>query len=77
MQSLNENRRIHSIDAMRGFALFGILVVNFLSFHSPYTHIDPFSYWDTAGDSTVFPIIDVFFKQVFIRYFLYYLATVS
>ncbi|MEK4199256.1 DUF418 domain-containing protein [Cytobacillus sp. FSL K6-0265] len=65
MQSLNENRRIHSIDAMRGFALFGILVVNFLSFHSPYTHIDPFSYWDTAGDSTVFPIIDVFFQASF------------
>ncbi|MEK5425191.1 DUF418 domain-containing protein [Cytobacillus sp. FSL R7-0680] len=65
MQSLNENRRIHSIDAMRGFALFGILIVNFLSFHSPYTHIDPFSYWDKAGDSTVFPIIDVFFQASF------------
>ncbi|WP_281202602.1 DUF418 domain-containing protein [Cytobacillus kochii] len=65
MQSLNENRRIHSIDAMRGFALFGILIVNFLSFHSPYTHIDPFNYWDKAGDSTVFPIIDVFFQASF------------
>ncbi|WP_404294045.1 DUF418 domain-containing protein [Cytobacillus kochii] len=65
MQSLNENRRIHSIDAMRGFALFGILIVNFLSFHSPYTHINPFNYWDKAGDSTVFPIIDVFFQASF------------
>lgn len=65
MQSIHENKRIHSIDAMRGFALFGILVVNFLTFHSPYLHIDPFSYWDKAGDDVVFPIIDVFFQASF------------
>lgn len=28
--------RIIAVDAIRGFSLFGILVVNILSFHSPH-----------------------------------------
>lgn len=34
--------RLTQIDALRGFALFGILVVNIFVFHAPYAHYGPF-----------------------------------
>ncbi|MFY0674102.1 MAG: DUF418 domain-containing protein [Bacteroidia bacterium] len=37
-----KSRRIIEIDALRGFALFGILAVNIFVFHAPYAHYGEF-----------------------------------
>ncbi|GEN45682.1 DUF418 domain-containing protein [Alkalibacillus haloalkaliphilus] len=61
----NQNR-IQSIDAIRGFALLGILVVNVLAFHSPhfmYGGID--SFYQSATDSALLTFIGVLFQASF------------
>ncbi|WP_079508028.1 DUF418 domain-containing protein [Mesobacillus jeotgali] len=57
--------RIVSIDRMRGFSLLGIFLVNMISFHSPYFHIDPESWWN--GDTNLFTyrFIDIFIQASF------------
>lgn len=42
--------RLTHVDALRGVALLGILVVNLLAFSGPsFLHVDPLSYWEGAG----------------------------
>ncbi|TFB22053.1 DUF418 domain-containing protein [Filobacillus milosensis] len=58
----NQNRVI-AIDAIRGIALFGILMVNLLSFHSPH-----FLYGgkeDFYDNGSVLAVIDIFFQASF------------
>nr|WP_238942629.1 DUF418 domain-containing protein [Planococcus beigongshangi] len=50
---------------MRGVALLGILLVNMLAFHSPFSYIDPYTWFDAAGDQTTYAFIDVFVQASF------------
>lgn len=59
------DERVESIDLMRGFALFGILLVNMLAFHSPFSYIDPYTWFDSAGDQTAYAFIDIFIQASF------------
>lgn len=65
MQPTPLTERIYAIDLMRGFSLLGILLVNMLSFHTPYSYIDPYSWFSDAGDREVFWFIDVFVQASF------------
>lgn len=59
------DERVESIDLMRGFALLGILLINMLAFHSPFSYIDPYTWYDGQGDQAVFSFLDIFIQASF------------
>ncbi|WP_289891343.1 DUF418 domain-containing protein [Virgibacillus pantothenticus] len=67
---VQEKDRLHWIDAARGFAIFGILIVNILSFSSPYFHYGgENTVWNTAVDETTLAVIDIVFQASFYSLF--------
>jgi len=61
----NEPVRIVSIDVLRGISLFGIFLVNMLSFHSPYFYYNPYEWWDSQQDALAFSWIDILVQASF------------
>jgi uncharacterized protein len=57
--------RIVSIDIIRGFAIFGIFLVNMISFHSPFLYLDPSQWWEGRLDQITYIMIDVFAQASF------------
>ncbi|MDN7244424.1 DUF418 domain-containing protein [Planococcus shenhongbingii] len=65
LQPVALNERIEAIDLMRGFSLLGILLINMLAFHSPFSYIDPYTWFDGPFDTEVFGFIDIFIQGSF------------
>jgi uncharacterized protein len=65
LQPVALNERVYAIDLMRGFALLGILLINMLTFHSPFSYIDPYKWFDGALDTEVFSALDIFVQASF------------
>ncbi len=59
------HERVEAIDLMRGFSLFGILLVNMLSFHTPYSYIDPYKWFSGNTDGAIFTFLDIFIQTSF------------
>ncbi|WP_064092212.1 DUF418 domain-containing protein [Rossellomorea aquimaris] len=57
--------RIINLDVIRGFSLLGILLINMISFHSPFLYIDPYTWWKTPEDIALYPWIDVLIQASF------------
>jgi len=53
------------IDVLRGISIFGILMVNMLSFHSPILYVDPLEFTNTELDLKTYQMIDIFFQASF------------
>ncbi|MFS0644865.1 DUF418 domain-containing protein [Siminovitchia sp. 179-K 8D1 HS] len=56
--------RIQTLDVLRGFSLFGIILVNMIGFHSPYGYYNPYEWWE-YGDLTAYVWIDIFVQGSF------------
>ncbi|WP_077589828.1 DUF418 domain-containing protein [Planococcus lenghuensis] len=65
LQPVALDERIDAIDMMRGFALLGIFVVNMLAFHTPFSYIDSYSFFEAPADRAAFKYIDVFVQTSF------------
>lgn len=62
---MNKPRRIANLDALRGFALFGILQVNILAFSSTYYGTDAFSATRSGLDISLGLLISALFELKF------------
>jgi uncharacterized protein len=58
-------KRILVVDVIRGIALFGILMVNMMSFLSPILYVNPLQWWTATSDHFTYMMIDLFFRASF------------
>ncbi|MDX8343491.1 DUF418 domain-containing protein [Rossellomorea sp. YZS02] len=65
MSPIEQTERIVSLDVIRGFSLLGIFIINMISFHSPFLYLDPYTWWKTPEDVTLYPWIDVLVQASF------------
>ncbi|MDE4086138.1 DUF418 domain-containing protein [Planococcus maritimus] len=65
LQPISLHERVDAIDLMRGFSLFGILLINMLAFHTPLSYIDPYKWFSGTMDQTIFIGLDIFVQASF------------
>ena len=65
MSPIEQSERIVSLDVIRGFSLLGIFIINMISFHSPFLYLDPYTWWKTPEDISLYPWIDVLVQASF------------
>lgn len=65
LQPVALNERVEAIDIMRGFSLLGILIINMLTFHSPLSYVNPYTYFTRPYDSEIYGFIDIFIQASF------------
>ncbi len=64
LKPVQEKLRLPWIDAARGFAIFGIFIVNLPSFHGPYfLYGNGTNYWGNEESGILSMIIDIFFSS--------------
>jgi len=63
------SNRIQAIDMIRGFAIFGIFLVNMPSFNSPVLYLESGSWWDAPLDRGTETFIDIFAQASFYTLF--------
>lgn len=69
-QPVSEKKRLYWIDAARGFAVFGIFIVNIGAFSAPYFRYGGEDiYWQSSVDQVTLAIIDIFFQASFYTLF--------
>lgn len=67
---LAEKKRLTWIDAARGFAIFGIFMVNVPAFNAPYfLYGGEDTFWTSGIDQSIQVIIDIFFQASFYTLF--------
>lgn len=71
MRSLQENKRIASIDILRGLAILGIFLVNMPAFHSPLLYIDGARRWPGGWDGILYKLSDVMAQASFYPLFAF------
>ncbi|TWT04873.1 DUF418 domain-containing protein [Planomicrobium sp. CPCC 101079] len=65
LQPVALNERVEAIDMMRGFSLLGILIINMLTFHSPLSYVNPYTYYTRPYDAEIYGFIDIFIQASF------------
>ncbi|WP_169823908.1 DUF418 domain-containing protein [Bacillus marinisedimentorum] len=68
-QPVGGKERILSLDIIRGFAIFGIFLVNMEDFRAPWLYLDIGQIWDRPADIAVQRFIDIFAQASFYTLF--------
>ncbi len=66
---ISNKERIDSIDVIRGFAIFGIFLVNMLDFSAPWQYLEPGILWSNKIDVITEYFIDIFAQASFYTLF--------
>ncbi|KRG13970.1 hypothetical protein ACA30_13690 [Virgibacillus soli] len=61
---LTLNDHLQSLHVLMGFSLFGILLVNVISFHSPSSYYNPYEWWQ-YGDLNIYIWLDIIVQGSF------------
>ncbi len=61
--------RIHSVDVIRGLAIFGIFFVNMPSFFSPVLYLNPKDWWTGELNQWTHSVVDIFAQASFYTLF--------
>ncbi|MBD8067590.1 DUF418 domain-containing protein [Bacillus sp. PS06] len=69
LQPISSTERIKVIDIIRGFAIFGIFLVNMPAFNSPSVYLQPEDWWSSALDLATLTFIDLFAQANFYTLF--------
>ncbi|TDL96595.1 DUF418 domain-containing protein [Macrococcus carouselicus] len=64
-------QRIYSLDALRGFSLFGIILMNIVGFTHDTFHLDPFIMFQHGWNRVLYSIDVLFIKQSFYPIFAF------
>ena len=64
LEPIGPKERIQSLDVLRGFSLLGILLINMISFHSPFSYYNPYEWWK-YDDLIVYSWLDIFVQGSF------------
>ncbi len=69
LNPISVSERIQLIDIIRGFAIFGIYLVNMQDFYSPWQHLKPGDWWNSPIDLATQTFIDIFAQANFYTLF--------
>ena len=59
------DKRIASIDCLRGISILGIFLVNIFAYHTPYLYVDQTTLATSQTDKFIFSMIDIFIQASF------------
>ena len=66
-----KRERILAIDVLRGFAIFGIFLVNITTFHTPYLYAGDPLFINTKLEFVIFAFVDIFIQASFYSLFAF------
>ncbi|KQL55542.1 hypothetical protein AN964_16880 [Heyndrickxia shackletonii] len=64
MEPLHKEKRISTLDVLRGISLLGIVIVNIISFNAPVLYYNPYEWWKD-GDAAVYKWVEIIFQSSF------------
>lgn len=64
MEPIQKEKRISSLDVLRGISLLGIVIVNMISFNAPVLYYNPYEWWKDS-DAEVYQWVELIFQSSF------------
>lgn len=64
MEPIQKEKRISTLDVLRGISLLGIVIVNMITFNAPVLYYNPYEWWKD-GDAAVYKWVEILIQSSF------------